>query len=159
MQTFECVCLDHWQWSSSLGSLPCSVPCNLILQIHQSQTVLGVPVLTPVPKRTVKAHSISSTRVMVAVSEHEVREWGRGEFIGLLCIFMSPTVLLGVGNCHTTARRLRKPQLDKGWHGPRQKTGNIGCSWAGRRDFWYKHTNCHWGGHRRSSRKQDLASY
>lgn len=35
---------------------------------------------------------------------------------------MSPAALLGVGNCHTTARRLRKPQLE-GWHGPRRKTG------------------------------------
>lgn len=34
---------------------------------------------------------------------------------------MSPAALLGMGNGHTTARRLRKPQLE-GWHGPRGKT-------------------------------------
>jgi hypothetical protein len=59
-QTCEWVRLDHWQKSSSPGSLPCFVSCKLILQFHQSQTVLGFSVLITVPKRTEEVDEAST---------------------------------------------------------------------------------------------------
>lgn len=47
---------------------------------------------------------------------------GRKDSTDQLNTSMLPPTLLGVGNSHITARRLRKPQLE-GWHGPRRKTG------------------------------------